>query len=114
MDKSPRELRSGTVSVSETALEILASQKTTAKMAEWKTYKTDDGKEYYHNEKTNETTWTKPKELEEPKANGNGAPLGENEVRAPDGSVWTKYEGGVGCYIACEWGVYFASLWSSE
>jgi len=29
----------------------------------WKSYKTDDGREYYHNSQTQDTVWTKPKEL---------------------------------------------------
>jgi pre-mRNA-processing factor 40 len=32
---------------------------------QWKEYKTDTGRVYYHNLQTKETTWTKPKELED-------------------------------------------------
>ncbi|KAI6177661.1 hypothetical protein M3Y97_00932400 [Aphelenchoides bicaudatus] len=32
----------------------------------WKEYKTEDGKSYYHNHETKETTWTKPADFDEP------------------------------------------------
>ncbi len=43
-------------------LQILMSQ------CPWKEYKTEDGKVYYHNVKTNESKWTIPPELGELKS----------------------------------------------
>ena len=39
----------------------------------WKEATTDDGKTYYHNTETGETTWTKPAELTAAAATGGGA-----------------------------------------